>query len=396
MTLSKDIVIKSNKLIGMQSNLSLIQLKIFAKVIWSVVKKSDSEYYRFNIKNLLNDFYITDTNYTALKTATKDMIKSVVLQTANGEHQFALFTDVVYDRGTVDMYLHPKIKPLILDIEKRYTKYYFENIAKLNSRYSYLIYEFLKEYEFRKSRVFDLYDLKFLLNISHDKYPRYYDFKRYVLLHVQKELEEKTDIKFEFQEIREWRTVVKIEFKIINQNKETKKIINSSQNSLETLLKTKLFLNDTQIKTVFKHYEEEYIKRNIEYTLNQKWIKNISWYFIKALEQDFWQTLFIQKEQRIKSQNIADKKSEKEKQDRLQKIEQEKINKLKVEDFIKNREEEVIKLIPSFITSNKFLLQGYKIDWDNQDDVLEIIRGNNKELSNIRSLFIGFISQKII
>jgi len=49
----------------------------------------------------------------------------------------------------VDITIHRKVKPFILDIATKYTKYYFENISFLNSTYSIRLYELLKEFEFR-------------------------------------------------------------------------------------------------------------------------------------------------------------------------------------------------------------------------------------------------------
>ena len=396
--IKKNLVIKSNKLIWMQSDLNLTQLKLFAKVIIETVKNPNSEFYRFNIRELMQEFHITDTNHTALKNATAKMIKAVILKgdNENSEIQLALFTEVLYSGGLVNMYLHPKLKPYILDIEKKYTKYYFENISWLNSIYSIRIYELLKEFEFRKNRVFELDKFRFLLNISKDKYKNFPDFKKRILLSSQKELVEKTDIKFEFQEIRESRKVKKINFTIISNQKENIEVSNSSKNSLKALLKTKLFLNDTQIKTVLKQFEDDYIKRNIEYTLNQKNIKNIAWYFMKALEQDYWQTLFIQNQQKEINKNILNTNLQEEQKQIQIKKEFEKDKKAKIEEFINNREDEVIKLIPSFIKANKFLLQNYKIDLDNQNEILQIIKGKNKELNKIKILFMWFISKTVI
>jgi plasmid replication initiation protein len=113
----------------MQTDLNLLQLKIFTKIIMSTIKNPDDDFYRFSIKNLMDEFNLTDTNYTNLKRATKEMNKVVVLKTQNGEDQLALFTKVSYNGGIVDMYLHPELKPYILDIKQRYTKYFFKNIT---------------------------------------------------------------------------------------------------------------------------------------------------------------------------------------------------------------------------------------------------------------------------
>lgn len=396
--IKQNLVIKSNKLIGMQADLNLTQLKLFAMVIVETVKNPNNEFYRFNIKDLMNKFNITDTNYTALKNATKNMIKAVVLKTSNEEHQLALFTDVIYKDWIVDMYLHIKLKPYILDIEKKYTKYYFENISWLNSIYSVRIYELLKEYAFRKNRSFELKDLRFLLNIGESKYKNYPDFKKRVLLSAQKELKEKTDIYFEFKEIRESRKVVKLEFDIFT-NKEDE-ILTINENSLKTdlssILRDTILLNDKQIQTVLKQFEEDQIKRNIEYVVSQKGIKNIPWYFMKALNDDYWKSII---QQIKKDENIAIKKTEQEnKVKREEQIKHEKLleKRRKIEEYISNNENKIIELIPSFIETNSFLLQRAWIDTDNKEELLHIIKWKKDKSSNIRSLFIGYISKVVI
>ena len=165
MTAKNELVIKSNNLINMQTNLSLIQLKIFTKIIINTVNNPNAEYYRFSVQELLKDFNISSPHYTALRKATEGMFKAVVLKDKDREQQLALFTEVDYRDGIVDMYLHPKIKPYILDIKERYTKYFFKNITGLNSIYSMRIYELLKQYEFRKNKSFDIDEFRFILNI---------------------------------------------------------------------------------------------------------------------------------------------------------------------------------------------------------------------------------------
>lgn len=392
----QNLVIKSNKLIGMQSDLNLTQLKLFAMVIIATVKNPQNDFYRFSIKELMDEFNITDTNYTALKRATGDMIKLIVLKTKDREHQLTLFTDIIYESGVVDMYLHKSIKPYILDIEKKYTKYYFENISWLNSIYSIRIYELLKEYEFRKSRNFELWDLRFLLNISEDKYKNYPDFKKRVLLSSQRELQEKTDLAFTFEEIRERRRVVRLDFKIISQQKGTLEVSNTLENSLSTDLKSKLYLNDTQIKTVLKQFDEEYIKRNMTYTLHQKNIKNLAGYFMKALELDYGQAYVIQQDQKAKVEEKAKNHQIQLQKEEQEKAQQEKVKKEKIQDFIDSREEEVKELIPKFIKANSFILQNTGIDLENTEEILTIIKGEKKELNHIKSLFMGFIAKVVL
>ena len=165
---------------------------------------------------------------------------------------------------------------------------------------------------------------------------------------------------------------------------------------MEALLKTKLYLNDRQIKTVCKQFDEEYIKRNITYTLNQKNIKNLAGYFMKALELDYGQTLLLKQEEKAKHQEQANQKLQKEQKEKEVKVEQERVKKQQIQEFIDNREEEVKELIPNFIKANSFILQNTGLDLENTEELLAIIKGHRKEFNHIKSLFMGFIAKVVL
>ena len=76
------------------------------------------------------------------------------------------------------------------------------------------MYELLKSYEGIGKRVFDIEELKQILGVD-DKYTKYANFKKRILLKAQRDLAEHTDIRFSFEEISESsRRVEKIAFKI--------------------------------------------------------------------------------------------------------------------------------------------------------------------------------------
>ena len=206
------------------------------------------------------------------------MIKPVIFKNEDEEKQkqYPLLDGVVYDKGTVDIAIHRLVKPFILNVATKYTKYYFENISFLNSTYSIRLYEILKEFEFRGARNFTIENFRFLLNIKEGMYSRPYDLKAKVIEKAQKEIAEKTDINFSYQENKEGRKLVGLSFKIFSNSKSKKTILVENSNSLEEQLQTKLFLSTPQIKTVLQQFSKEQIKRNIEYVLNQKNIKNIA------------------------------------------------------------------------------------------------------------------------
>ena len=395
---AKTLVIKSNKLIGMQTQLSLVQMKIFALLISRTLNSPDTEYYRFTAKELMASCNMSDSNYTVLQQTTASMIKPVIFKGKDEreQEQYPLLDGVRYKQWIVDIALHRLVKPFILDVASKYTKYYFENISFLNSTYSIRLYEVLKEFEFRGARDFTIGDFRFLLNIKEWTYNRPYDLRTKIIEKAQKEIEEKTDISFTFSEQKEGRKVVWIKFKIQAKVKASKTVLLEEENSLEALLKTKLYLNNRQIKTVCKQFDEEYIKRNITYTLNQKNIKNLAGYFMKALELDYGQTLLLQQEEKAKHQEQANQKLQKEQKEKEVKAEQERVKKQQIQEFIDNREEEVKELIPNFIKANSFILQNTGLDLENTEELLAIIKGQRKEFNHIKSLFMGFIAKVVL
>ena len=100
MTTAKTLVIKSNKLIGMQTQLSLVQMKIFALLIAKTLENPKTEYYRFSTRELMMSCNFGESNYTALQQTTANMIKPVIFKGTIEEkqEQYPLLDGVRYDK----------------------------------------------------------------------------------------------------------------------------------------------------------------------------------------------------------------------------------------------------------------------------------------------------------
>jgi plasmid replication initiation protein len=116
--------------------------------------------------------------------------------------KLAWITELRYNRETKDVTftLNPNLKKYLLNLKGFFTKYNIDNIPYL-SVHSVRLYELLKRHEFKaqQSVVFTLEDLKFYLGLA-NKYPKFYEFKRWVLESAQEELETYTDIRFNYAE----------------------------------------------------------------------------------------------------------------------------------------------------------------------------------------------------
>lgn len=122
------------------------------------------------------------------------------------------------------MRFDPLLKPFLLELSSKFTSYKLANVVKLKSTYAIRIYELLKQYEDLKERTISLENLRYYLDAM-DVYPNYANFKQRVLKPSQKELEQKTDISFEFEEIKIGRKVHKIRFIIRSKKKKDNDLV---------------------------------------------------------------------------------------------------------------------------------------------------------------------------
>lgn len=133
-----------------------------------------------------------------------------------------------YENEIFTLRFEQSMEEYLLELKDKFTVYNIDNIVDLKSTYSIRIYEILKSYEWLNEVVFNLDELKKIIGVKSfdeenqkwiDIYPRYPNFKQRVLLVAQKELEEKTDIRFNFVEVKTGRKITQIKF-IISSNSE--------------------------------------------------------------------------------------------------------------------------------------------------------------------------------
>ena len=122
--------------------------------------------------------------------------------------------------GLIEFSVSQKLKPYLLDLNNNFTSYHLKQIVKLGSIFSIRLYELLRQYLPLKSgrdsseRVISLGDLRSYLGLADSKYKRFQDFKRHVLQPSKVELEEKTDLSFDFEGLRVGRAIGEIRFTI--------------------------------------------------------------------------------------------------------------------------------------------------------------------------------------
>ena len=322
----------------------------------------------------MDNFTWIKDNYSYLKRICKDM-KNIDISDKDkkGFELVSFFEKITAENWEITFEIHERFREFVWDLSKWFTAYYLNNIAHLNSSFSIRIYELLKQFEDTGWRQLSIEDLRDKLLIDKNNYKLYGNFRQRIILVAQKELEEKTDIRFDFEEIKKGRKVVSIKFKISKISlKKNKNQITVKDYIEEKKQEAKELLNENE----FKLYEKlcingitsevalELIKD--DNILNSVINKNID--YVNELEENkhpfkVWKTNFLMaaiKENysgnnRIKrnhNKKIAKKKEEKEKE---KDEEQEKIRKEKQK--IKNKRRESL----TKKRQNK-LLEQYKIE----------------------------------
>ena len=189
------------------NNLTLQELRFFS-IYLSKINPYDKSTRTVTFK--LSDFQkIMDfkrLNIVQLKAATDSLLTKLVhipLE-SGGYDSFQLFKKCRIDKNNsgewyVSIDAHDDALPLMFDFKDRYFKYALWNALRLKSANQIRMYEILKQYETIGKREIKVSDLRELLGIAPNEYPRWNNFKAKVLDSCQQALKDTTDICFTYE-----------------------------------------------------------------------------------------------------------------------------------------------------------------------------------------------------
>lgn len=134
----------------------------------------------------------------------------------------------IKESGTVFFQFSPELKPHLLQLKGNFSKYGLNVIASLSGTYAKRIYELLNQWKtYGKPWVITLDDFKEMLFIDKNKYKRFNSFRSIVLDRAKDQINQKSDIKFEFETVLKGRKVIGLKFliKARNPKKERKESV---------------------------------------------------------------------------------------------------------------------------------------------------------------------------
>lgn len=296
------LVTKANTLITSNYDLSLEEQRIILTLA-STVQPTDEDFkpYNFSIKDFMELLGVEDKRkYSKIPKITKELMQKV-LEINQGDDiiQVAWLSSAHYRKGTgtVELEFSPKLKPFMLGLKEFYTSYRLKNVLELKGKYSIRMYEILKSNEFKKVAEIKIDELRKILKADKGSYLIYQNFKNRIIIQAQRELKEKTDISFDFDEIKTGRKVTSLKFYIKSNEKSKIKEEIAAADSLDpeevpydnSIKKVMAIMNMHEIEPIEakKIYDAakgnfEVIKKCYAYCCKKK-VDNIVAYMIKLV-----------------------------------------------------------------------------------------------------------------
>jgi plasmid replication initiation protein len=252
-------IVKSNLLVEAKYDLTLTEQKLILMAISKIDPASRKRnVVPIRIREFCNLIGSTQERYTEIREILRNLRKKEILITQYNnsrdikEELIAGWIDTAhYKNGEVEIEFPNKLMPYLVELKERYTVYNIRNIANLTSKHAIRIYELMKEYEYRKGFVIEYEKLKEII-CGLDKFDRYYDFKKRVLIPSQDDISSKTDISFEYTEIRSGKKLQAIEFKI----SKNKMVIKQRENE-KTSAERYSYYGDSDVVSVVNRYKQK-------------------------------------------------------------------------------------------------------------------------------------------
>ena len=228
-----DLVVKTHRLNTVIQNLSLSEIRLVQLGIIDAREKneglSSDKPLRITAKRYAEVFDTTiQTAYKMLLDAEENLFErrfSFIDEYDGNKVKTRWVSQVKYlkGQGAIEIIFTPAVVneiSRINGIENFFTKYTLNHIAALDSAYSVRLYELLSQWcEAKKTPILELQTFRGQLGLGVTDYTRMSDFKRRILDATVKEVNEKTDIKVSYEQVKEGRTIVGFKFKVLTKNK---------------------------------------------------------------------------------------------------------------------------------------------------------------------------------
>ena len=202
-------VVKSNDLINARYDWTALQQRMILLMI-AQLDMADEDFgtQRIDIAELVDRSGLSSNAYyeRAAEAAEVLLDQKIYVRTDAGHWRgYNLLSFVEPHPGHINARFNPDMRPFLLQLKRRFTRYILGHVLRFQSPYSVRIYEMAMQFQDIGHRTLPLDDLRETLDVA-SKYPRFYDFKRRVLDQAVKEIARYTDHVVTYDVLKEGRT----------------------------------------------------------------------------------------------------------------------------------------------------------------------------------------------
>ena len=272
--MSNKIIKKGHKLVEANYQISLWEMRILLRMMAMIrVEDKDFQLYDIDVQDLKRFFGIENEGsvYKYIKEASDTLIdKKITIQTKlpSGKTKETIIpmivqVDRVVEDKTLSIAFHPLMKPYLLELASKFLTYDVKNILKLKTSYAIRLYEITKAFVGIGTRTLEVDEIRRILGIE-GKYEKYGLLKQRILKPSIKSINEHTDILLDFRDIKEGRSVAKVQFVI----KLKPKNLPEPDEELAQLLQP-YDISPTAIQRWRKKYDQAHITKRVQYMIAQ-------------------------------------------------------------------------------------------------------------------------------
>ncbi len=215
-----EVVRKSNALVSAAHRLSTAE----QRVIWCAISKiepmcqvSDEVLYKVSAADLISAGISSKGASDVLHNAVDQLFKrAVTLIAADGKEITTRWVQSIRDHTkTGDSYIELRFSkdllPYLSNLSAQFTQYSLRDAVSLGSAHAGRIFELLMQYKNVGHRTIELDNLRYMLELS-DKYPAFSDFRKRVIDKSIELIECNTDMRINYETIRQGRKIARIKF----------------------------------------------------------------------------------------------------------------------------------------------------------------------------------------
>ena len=197
--------------------------------------------------------------YKALKSATKGLFDAyfeyddIHEKTGKPAHYLVNWVQkIAYidTAGMIEIQFTDDVIPLITRLSEQYTEYDLKQVSELQSEYAIRLYELMMQWKsVGKTKEIPIDDLRKKLGVKPEQYKAMSDFKKRVLDHGIKQINEHTDITVKYEQHKTGKTITAVSFAF--KKKKILEHIDPAKNKNRDTATPDLFHNmtDSQIST---------------------------------------------------------------------------------------------------------------------------------------------------